>query len=410
MERIKRLLEQRATLWEQAKTINDRADDENRDLSAEEQEQWDRLAGAEGEINRLDKRIAELKALEDRNTAADAMRAEFQPEAGTLRGDGQPADPDTRDAAELRKLFAGEVKSVEFKRNTAEKRVLSGLSAGAGGNVIPTGFVNRLWEHMIDVSAIRRAGATVLTTESGEDIQVPKTTSHSTAGIIAEAGTISASDPAFGQITLGAYKYAFLTQLSTELLTDSGVDLLGYLSRQGGRALGNGSGAHFVTGTGTGQPNGVVTASVLGVTGGAGVAGAFTADELIDLYFSVIQAYRANGKWLMSDTALAAARKLKDTTDQYLWQPGLAVDVPDMLLGKEVVSDPNVAVPALSAKSVLFGDFSAYAIRDVNGVRIERSDDFAFDADLATIRFILRTDGNLIDQTGAVKHFIGNAA
>ena len=97
-------------------------------------------------------------------------------------------------------------------------------------------------------------------------------------------------------------------------------------------------------------------------------------------------------------------------TGAYLWQPSIVAGQPDLLLSKPVLTDPNVAATALAAKSVLFGDLSAYAIRIVNGIRFERSDDFAFNTDQVTFRAIIRGDGLLIDQTGAVKHFIGNAA
>ena len=94
---------------------------------------------------------------------------------------------------------------------------------------------------------------------------------------------------------------------------------------QAGRAVGNALGAHLATGTGSSQPAGIVTGATTGVTGGTAVSGAFTADNLIDLYFSVIAPYRNSPKcgWIMKDATLAAVRKLKDTTNQYLWQPGL---------------------------------------------------------------------------------------
>ena len=393
---IKRLTEKRANVWEQAKAHLDTVETEGREFSGEADETWTRL---NDELSGLDTRIAEVSDLAERNRKADEVRAKYQPETPKEQGDAQPSDEQL-----LRKMVAGEVRSLEF-------RDLSKLSAGAGANTVATNFYGLLQEHMIANSAIRQSNVTVLTTDGGQALQVPKTTTHPTAGIIAEAGTITESDAVFAQVTLDAYKYAFSTQISTELETDTGVNLAEYLSRIGGEALGNGSGAHFVTGSGSSQPNGVVTASTLGVTGAASTTGAFTADNLIDLFYSVIAPYRANGSWLMQDSSIKAARKLKETTTgQYLWQPGLLADEPSTLLGRPVLSDPNVAAPALSAKSVVFGDLSKYFIRDVRGVRVERSVDFAFGNDLITWRFILRTDGDLIDTTGAVKHFIGNAA
>jgi HK97 family phage major capsid protein len=277
---------------------------------------------------------------------------------------------------------------------------------------VPTSFYDRLIAHLIETASILQAGATVLQTSGGESIQVPKTTAHSSAAIVTEGAAIAASDPAFGQITLGAYKYGLLIQVSRELIADTGVDLDGYLSMQAGRAIGNAFGAHAITGTGTGQPRGIVTDATLGVTGGAGVAGVPTADNLIDLFFSVIPPYRnsPNAAWLMKDSTIASVRKLKDTTNQYIWQPGLQAGVPDTIMGKPVITDPNVAATATSAKSVLFGDFSQYFVRMVSGLRFERSDEYAFNTDLVTFRALLRADGSLVDLTGAVKYYIGNAA
>jgi HK97 family phage major capsid protein len=265
---------------------------------------------------------------------------------------------------------------------------------------------------MIEMSGVMSASPTVLRTTSGENLQVPKTTAHGTAAITAENAAISASDSTFGQVTLGAYKYGRLVQVSRELVEDTAVDLLGYLARDCGRSLGNAFGAHAVTGTGSSQPSGVVTGSTVGVTGAASVVGAFSADNLIDLFYSVIAPYRSSPScsWLMRDATVASVRKLKDTTNQYLWQPSMQVGSPETLLGKALYTDPNVAAVALSAKSVVFGDMSSYFVRMVNGVRFERSDDYAFNTDLVTFRAILRADGALVDTTGAVKHFIGNAA
>ena len=222
----------------------------------------------------------------------------------------------------------------------------------------------------------------------------------------------SESDPAFGQASLGAYKYAVLNQVSNELITDTAIDLLGFLARQAGRAVGNAFGAHAITGTGSSQPAGIVTGATLGVTGATtGVSGLFTADELIDLYYSVIAPYRNSPScaWLMRDATVGRVRKLKDTTNQYLWQPSIQVGAPDALLGKPIYTDPNVAAVATSAKSVLFGDISAYVVRSVNSIRFERSDEYAFNQDLVTFRTIWRADGVLVDQTGAVKYYAGAA-
>src|SRR5690606_22253177 len=108
---------------------------------------------------------------------------------------------------------------------------------------------------------------------------------------------------------------------SSEMLADNGVDLVGYLARAFGRALANGSGAHFVTGTGNSQPRGVITAGSAMKQGGTGVSGVPTADDLIDLFYTVTEPYANNGEWLMRRATVGSIRKLKDDNGQYLWQP-----------------------------------------------------------------------------------------
>lgn len=356
-----------------------------------------KLRAYDEDIAALDQRMEDIaKVLKRADEVDPDVQRALDAQPDPVKRDAEPTETDR-----LRSFLKGETRSIEFT-----SRDLTVGSATAGGNTVPTGFYDQLVEHMIEVSGVRQAGPTVWRTASGEAIQVPTTTAHSTAALTTEGSPISESDPAFAQRTLNAYKYAFTMQISSELLTDTGVDLSGYLARQAGRALGNGFGAHLVTGSGSSQPNGVATAASTGVTG-AGTAP--TSDELIDLFHSVISPYRSSMScaWLMRDATVATIRKLKDGDNQYLWQPGLQAGAPDRLLGKPVYVDPNVAATGSSAKSILFGDFAAYFVREVGNVRFERSDDFAFTSDLVTFRAIVRGDGELVDQTGAVKAFVG---
>lgn len=399
---IKRLLEQRANVWEQTKELLDRAADENRDLSAEENEQYER---ANTTLDEIDARRKDLE--EQARAAKDAQ--EFLSTLG-------PKDPtpDKRSAAdELRAAFKGEHRDgYTAKFSPQEVRDLTVGTSTAGGDTRPTSFSGRLWAHLIEVANVINAGATVLTTDGGEDFGLPTTTAHSTATLTTEGSAISESDPAFVKRTLSAYKYAVLLQASSELIQDTGVDLEGYIAMQAGRAVGNAFGTHLVTGTGSSQPYGIATGSTLGVTGGTGVTGAFTADNLIDLHYSVIAPYRNSPAcaWLMRDATMGAVRKLKGSDNNYLWQPGLVAGAPDILIGKPVYTDPNVAATALNAKSVFFGDLSAYHVRVVNDVKFDVSAEYAFNADLITYRCTLRGDGTLLDRTGAIKHFVGAAS
>lgn len=404
---IKALVEQRQNIWEQAKALLDNAESENRDLSAEELGSYEKMTD---DLNGLRSRIDRLTEQADtERDIADSLR--------NLGIESTGGDPEERDlSSAFRDLAKRRINDVtisarDFGR-AVESRALSVGTATAGGNTVPTSFHNQLVEHMVESSGLLQLGPTVINTTSGETIQVPVTTSYGAASLKAESAQITGTDPAFAQRSLTAYKYGQVVLVSRELIDDSAFDLQGFIARVAGRNVGLALGAHLITGDGSSKPTGVITSASTGTTGAAATAGAFTADNLIDLMFSVIAPYRnsSSAGWLMKDSSLGAVRKLKDGAGRYLFEPAATLGQPDTLLGKPIATDPNVAAVAADAKSVAFGDMSAYFVRYAGGVRFERSDDFKFDTDQVAFRAVLRADGITADQTGAIKVFVGGAA
>ncbi|ALV45825.1 hypothetical protein MB46_10370 [Arthrobacter alpinus] len=396
------LLEKRKNIETQAHALLDAAEAEKRDLSAEEGVQFEKMSA---DMDGLRKRHDQMVQFEtDNKSAEDALRKSM--------GD----KPEVRDGSDvegqLRQLLGGEIRSMDLQGTKDELRVLSGATPAAGGATVPTTFYGQLIEHLIESATMLSAGATVLTTSSGEPIVLPVTTSHGAAAATAAGAAIGGTDPTFAQRTLNSYKFAQLVQVPKELVDDTGVDLEGYLARACGRNVGNALGAKLITGTGTNEPTGIFTSSTLGKTGATGAVGVPTFDELIDLFYSVTGPYRSSKSagWLIKDTTAGQIRKLKDTSGRYLWEAAVVAGQPDLILSKPVYTDPYVPATGLGAKSVAFGDLSAYFVRMINGVRFERSDDFAFGSDVVTFRAIVRGDGVLADQTGAVKHYVGGAS
>jgi HK97 family phage major capsid protein len=302
------------------------------------------------------------------------------------------------------------VKRLAATGRLTELRTLSTLTTGAGGNLAPTDFYDQLIAHLIEVSGVMQAGPTILNTAGGEVLQIPKTTSHSTAASAAQAGTLPSSDPAFGLAQLQAYKYGIIIQVARELIDDSGVDLLGYLAMQAGRAIGNKFGSDLVTGTGTSQPTGFLPAATVGVTGTTtGVSGAPQYANLVDLEYSVIAPYRQSRScyWIAADKTIGGFRKIVDSQGRPIWEPSMVLGSPDLLLGKPLVADPFMPAVATGATPVAFGDFAQFFVRLVGPVRFERSDDFLFNQDLVAFRCVLRGDGTLVDLTGAIKKYQG---
>ena len=387
---IKHQQEKRAEAWEQAKSMLDVAASEARDLTAEETESYERIT------KELDERSKLIEQVRD-DVVREARASELRlPEMATIaKRDERPSDEEM-----LRSLIRGETRAANFQRRDLVTNV-----AGDGPELVPQGFYDVLQAQLIYAGPMLEPGlATILRTDMGNDIKVPRQTAFSAATATAEAAVFGETDPQFAAFTLRAHKYGALVQVSRELLEDSGIPVVQFLAEQFGVALGTAVNSVLTVGTGTVEPNGVATAASAGLTGGAAL---FTADELIELAHSVNSAVaRRPGIAFMANRAtVGAIRKLKDDAGQYLYQPG--VGQPDSLLGVRIVENPDLSNVGTGERSVLFGDFSSYHVRLVGaGIEVARSDDYAFANDLVTFRASIRVDGDL-GQSENVKYFVG---
>jgi HK97 family phage major capsid protein len=403
-EYLKKLVEDRQAAYHAAKAKMDEAAAESRDLSAEEREFVDRT------FAELDEKRATIDTLLE----AEKREREIAESMRGLEDVVRPVEARTAaaetDADILRQLLAGERRAYSFQ---FEKRDIAKTSSNAP---VPTSFSDvvidqaRLVGPMLDPSVV-----TVLNTGSGEDLVLPSLASWSTAGFEAEAAPIDESDPVFGRTTLKAYKYAFIVQVSQEFLADSNIDVIGFLGQQAGNAIGYAVNDKLTLGTGTVEPNGIANAAAAGVTGGTATAtagtGHFTADNLIDLVYSLDgAARRLPGFGVMANgSSIGAMRKLKTTSGDYVFVPTIQPGQPDTILGYPLIENPAMASVGSAARSVLAGHFPSYYVRTVGGIDVARSDDFAFNTGQVTLRFQIRVDGNL-PQTSHVKRFTGGTA
>lgn len=414
-EFLKKLIAERARVHAELKALVDDSDNGERRWGSDEEQKFENLSAALDDLdNRIEAMVREIER-EDRTAEARAAAERF------IRPNEDPK-PATDANAFFKAWLKGEQDTpkgfdVSLRGISVERAkdglltVRADLNTTDDNEVVPLSFRRQLYEHLIENSAIRQTRAEVFTTASGEPLTLPKTTAHGGATIVPEGSAIPEDDPTFGSVVLGAFKYGKLIQVTTEMVQDEAVNLLGYLARKAGEAIGNDSGEDFIVGTGTDMPRGVITAGSLAVTSATPVATAFpAADDLIDLFYSLKEPYQRNAEWLLRGATVGKIRKLKDANNQYLWQPGIAGDRPNTLLDRPYVLDPNVPAAAAGATAIAVGDFSTYVIRDVASVRFERSDDFAFDKDLVTFRALLRSDGDLTDETGAIATYKGGAS
>jgi len=385
-EYINRQVEQRQRAWDAAKALLDTAAAEKRDLTSEEEASYSKM---NEELNERAARIEALKADVVREAKIEAATRDLVSQVRTEKAQ-------TFDADVIRSMARGETRGYTFEQRDVVKT--------STGSPVPTSFYNQVIEQARLVGPMLET-STTLRTAGGENLQIPSQAGWSTAAITGEGTAIAESDPTFNSfITLGAYKYSFLVQLSRELIEDSGVDILAFLATQTGNALGFKVNNDLTVGTGSAQPNGIVTAAASAVTGTAS-GPTFTADNLIDLAYSLDgSARRLPGVgWMMNTASLGVVRKLKDNNGAYIFSPALA-DGNDRVLSYPVYENPAMASNASATKSVIFGHLPSYYVRMAGGLRLDRSDDFAFSADLVTFRASMRVDGNL-PQTSHIKFY-----
>ena len=388
MEYIKQQHEARQKSWHEAKELLDIAASEKRDLTAEENEKYNRISA---DLDARAKVIETLKADADREVrAVEAMRG--------MENQARPVAEVTKeanDADAIRALARGEIRSYNFEKRDVTK--------GSSGSPVPTSFFDQVILLARTVGPMLET-STILNTAGGENLQIPSLASYSVGTVTTEGDAIGESDPVFNSFrTLSAYKYSFLTQVSRELVEDAGVDILSFLATQTGNALGFSVNNALTNGTGTIEPNGIVTRAGSAVTGTSLNP---TADNLIDLVYSVDTVGRRlpGTGFQMNASSIANVRKLKDNAGQFLFTPALSADTNDLLLGYSIFENPAMATAASAVKPVIFGNLPSYYVRQVGGLKLDRSDDFAFSNDLITFRATFRVDGDLI-QTSHVKFF-----
>lgn len=407
MKRTLQLREERAALVQQARALLDQPK-----TTREDEEKFDRMMA---DIDALKAQIDRLEKLEQIEQEVSARLEQRAGIAGVSVE--QIYEKDQKESEVFSKWMKGGMDPL----NADERAYMAsryqvygamGVGSGAGGGyLVPQGFADR-----VDI-AMKTYGqmlsvVDVMTTESGVDIPHPTVNDTTVVGELLSENTQAASeDVAVGQVVVRAYMFSSrLIPVSIQLAQDSAFSVDDLVANIAGERLGRAINSYCTTGTGSSQPQGVVTACAIGVTGATGQTTTVTYDDLVDLKMSVDAAYRANGVWMMHDTSIGRLMKLKTTTDEPLWMPSLVEGTPDRFMGRPVVPNNDVPTMAANARSILFGDFRKYKVRRVRGISVMRLVERY--ADYLQIGFLafVRADGRLIDAgTGPIKCYRNSA-
>lgn len=386
---LQALIDERANVWSEQKALLDDVSRRGNNWTAEDHGKWDNI---EARMQQLDITIERGNA----SLKADGAQSEIDERAKEKTGKSK----DERDAHFRKWLAYGkEALSVDEKRSLAagpaivgpdgvEARALNTVTGGAGGFTVPTLFWDRVAETMLAYSQMMNV-VNRITTDTGADLPwMSNDDTLNKGSILGEGVTINTQDVTFGVRTLGAYLYTSnLIKVSYQLLQDSAIDIEAFLSRKLGIRLARIHNQHFTTGTGTAQPDGIVTGAATGAT--AASATSITVNNVIDLIHSVDPAYRMapNVSFMVNDLVLAYLRKIKDDfggagLGRPIWEPSVQVGVPSTLLGYPLFINQDMAsTVATTNTTLLFGDFqSGYVVRSVRNMSLVRLDERYADA------------------------------
>lgn len=397
MSKIIDLRQKRAALIGQMGAITEKVAKEGRGFTAEEQEQWEKMFAEEKSLRAT---IEALEATEGlQRSASDRQEQRREPE--------QQAAP-TYDEAFRQWLqrgtedMPGEMRTIlraGFQGDAA--RDLSVGSNVGGGYTVPTGFRAQLIDAMKFFGGMRVARTTQFTTASGQQLQMPTDNDTANVGaIIGENTPDTTQDTAFNQVTFTAYKYTSkIVKVSLELVNDSAFDIGAFLAQKLGQRIGRITNTHFTVGTNASQPQGVITGATAGPTAASPTAIAYA--DLVELKFSVDVAYRNNAEWMLHDQVWKLVLKLVDSAGRPIIRGvdiGVSENMPDTLLGQPVrINNDMDSAPAATKKTVLYGDFSNYWIRDVQDIFLVRFNERFMDAYQVGFAALYRGDGRIVD-------------
>lgn len=344
-------------------------------------EQW-KEADAErtAEIKTLGEATAEttskFERLDDRLDQLDV-----QIQKGNLDRGKEELDRDRPEVKAYEKLirFGGqslsedEVKHIRLtKENGDEKKTMMVGDDTTGGFLAPVEIINELIKGVVLFSPIRNV-AKVRNT-SFNSVKAPKRTQTTGASWVGEVDTRSETQNLkFGKEEISTRELSAMADISRQDLEDVNVSLDEMVLEDFAEQFGVSEGAAFASGDGVdGKPEGILTASDQGYLGANGIetvatasATAVVGNDLIELYYAIKDAYARNATWLMKRGTVKVVRKLKETsTDNYLWQPGLASLAPPTILDRPYVETVDFAGPTSGATfttgdlPIAFGDFS----------------------------------------------------
>jgi len=396
------LKDKRNKLVTDMRVVNDRSTgstDHDGFANAEDREQYQKM---ENDVVVLDRQIKRTEALEaqERETAQNIFEREVTFD-NSKQAEIYERAFDKWARFQEDKGFSAQERSVFLAQN----RAATTQTAATGGVLVPRSLFNE-----VDMALKAYGGvysvARILTDSRGNTLDIPTLDDTANKSVIVAENTDigNGTDLSFGSVSLSAYKYKTgWIRVPQELIEDSDFNITGMVTEaiveRNARALAE----HLTIGTGSGQPQGVVTgASASGVTV---AASALTADNVLELLHKINPSYRRSPSFnlMFNDSTFLTLRKLKDSQGLYIFNNGVAGGAPDTIFGVPFIINEDMASIGTGNTSVIAGDFSKYIVRTVNQPRLVRTDELFKGSDQVAFNYFQRVDAKIINSAAIKK-------
>lgn len=364
----------------------------------------------DGFVNEIERTQAQIKSIE-KLRELDAEKF-FENAATDTKNAVEVGAMSAKDATALYLRFGN---NVSPEQAVQIRNAMSTTTTTEGGYTVPSEIAAMVVDALKAFGGMREVSQ-IISTAGGNSLNFPTSDGTSEVGVIvAENAAASTGEITFGTVAVNPYKYSSnKIAIPVELIQDSAIDVVAFVVNRLATRLARITNTHYTTGDGSSKPYGVMARAATGKTGTTGQTLTVIYDDLVDLIHSVNRAYRNGARFMLADSSVAIIRKIKDTTGRPIWNPGdmegISGGAPSTIAGYAYTVNDDVAAMAASAKSIAFGDFSQFVIRDVvNSTSLRRFDDSAFALN-GQVGFCgwTRTGSNLLN-TAAVKVYINSA-
>lgn len=337
------------------RALNDRAQNEKRDFTADEQAKY----------NALDARFDSLQA-EIKRAEKLAEREKFMDESPNYAQTSGQGEREAMSERELNSAFFRMLAKSPGEQHQLA-RALNITTDADGGFTVPKSFASSVIEKLNKETLMRKISSVISTNST---TQIPVEATRPSFAWLAEAASFSEANATFSKIELNAHKCGGVIKLSTEILEDSSIDIESYIRNKMYDALSDLEEQAFLNGTGTNQPTGVCSGLTASVT--TATQTTIKYEEVLDLYYALAKSYRANACFIVSDSFEKQLRLIKDGNGLSIWQPALSAGAPNTLLGRPIYTSEFLPAVAKDAMPAIFGDFSYYQIADRGGISLQR--------------------------------------